>query len=294
MLGIWFVPESPRWTYMHKGREAAEAVLTRLRQTDSEHVAHELGVIGRQVEQELREAKGLKELTEPSIRKRVLIAMGPQVLQQATGITPIMSYGALIFKDITHAGIYSSLFITGVKSLATIPAMRWVDTCGRRYLLLIGAAGMIGGHLMAAILFTALCDGNVSDAGCPKVGGWIICIGTALFSIFYGISWGPVCWIYPAEIFPMSVRASAVSLTTASNWVMAALMTQVVKLFPYLNINGVFFLFADFCCICFLFVYFFCPETMGVMLEDVELLFDGPWKSAKSGYGEMKSPVNAA
>ncbi|ETO75410.1 hypothetical protein F444_08990 [Phytophthora nicotianae P1976] len=54
---------------------------------------------------------------------------------------------------------------------------------------------------------------------------------------------------------------------------MGAVMTEVVKLFPHLNINGVFFLFAGLCCICGIFVYFFCPETKGLMLEDIEVLF---------------------
>ncbi|GMF24385.1 unnamed protein product [Phytophthora lilii] len=227
------------------------------------------------VEEELAAAKGLSELLDPPIRKRVAIDMFLQVLQQATGINPIMSYGALIFQDITNAGIYSAIFLSGVNFLSTIPAMRWVDTFGRRQLLLIGAVGMVLGHLFAAILFSIICNGDVNDAGCPKVGGWSICLGTAFFVFNFAISWGPVCWIYPAEIFPLSVRAPAVSLSTAANWAMAALMTEVVKLFPYLNINGVFFLFAALCALSGIFIFFFCPETKGLMLEDIEALFQG-------------------
>ncbi|CAI5709234.1 hypothetical protein KXD40_004791 [Peronospora effusa] len=287
MLGIFFVPESPRWTYLHKGKEEAEKVLKRLRQT--ENVGRELKVIGDQVAEELAADKGLMELLEPSIRKRVIIAMLLQVLQQATGINPIMSYGALIFQDITKAGIYSAFFLSGVNFLSTIPAMRWVDTFGRRQLLLIGAVGMVIGHLFAAILFTVICDGNVENAGCPSVGGWFICVGTAFFVFNFAISWGPVCWIYPAEIFSLGVRAPAVALSTAANWAMGAVMTEVVKLFPHLNINGVFFLFSGLCCICGVFVYLFCPETKGMMLEDIELLFNSK-KPKSPGFAEIKSP----
>ncbi|CAI5728233.1 unnamed protein product [Peronospora destructor] len=98
--------------------------------------------------------------------------------------------------------------------------------------------------LIRCLLFTVICNGNVNNAGCPSVGGWFICIGTAFFVFNFAISWGPVCWIYPAEIFPLGVRAPAVALSTAANWAMGAVMTEVVKLFPSLNINGVFFLFA--------------------------------------------------
>ncbi|CAI5709292.1 unnamed protein product [Peronospora effusa] len=201
------------------------------------------------------------ELLEPSIRKRVIIAMLLQVLQQATGINPIMSYGALIFQDITKAGIYSAFFLSGVNFLS---------------------------HLFAAILFTVICDGNVENAGCPSVGGWLICVGTAFFVFNFAISWGPVCWIYPAEIFSLGVRAPAVALSTAANWAMGAVMTEVVKLFLHLNINGVFFLFSGLCCICGVFVYLFCPETKGMMLEDIELLFNSK-KPKSPGFAEIKS-----
>uniref|UniRef100_M4BGS8 Hexose transporter 1 n=1 Tax=Hyaloperonospora arabidopsidis (strain Emoy2) TaxID=559515 RepID=M4BGS8_HYAAE len=288
MMGIFFVPESPRWTYLHKGKEEAEIVLKRLRQT--ENVERELNVIGAQVAEELAADKGLRELLEPSILKRVIIAMMLQVLQQATGINPIMSYGGLIFQDITKAGIYSAFFLSGVNLVSTVPSMRWVDTTGRRKLLLIGAVGMVIGHLFAAILFTAICDGNVDDAGCPTVGGWFICFGTAFFVFNFAISWGPVCWIYPAEIFPLGVRAPAVALSTAANWAMGAVMSEVVKLFPHLNINGVFFLFAGLCCICGVFVFFFCPETKGMMLEDIEALFNSKQAQKSSAFEEIKSP----
>ncbi|CAI5734427.1 unnamed protein product [Hyaloperonospora brassicae] len=288
MLGIFFVPESPRWTYLHKGKEEAGEVLMRLRKTGNVH--HELQAIGDQVAEEQVADKGYWELLEPSIRKRVAIAMLLQILQQATGINPIMSYGGLIFQDITKAGIYSAFFLSGVNLVSTIPAMRWVDTTGRRRLLLIGAIGMAAGHLFAAILFTSVCNGNVENAGCPTVSGWLICIGSAFFVFNFAISWGPICWIYPAEIFPLSVRATGVTLSTAANWAMGAVMAEVVKLFPHLNIDGVFYLFAGLCCVCGVFVYFFCPETKGLLLEDVEALFD-KGRAKSPNFVEVKSPV---
>ncbi|RLN54298.1 hypothetical protein BBJ28_00027133, partial [Nothophytophthora sp. Chile5] len=80
------------------------------------------------------------------------------------------------------------------------------------------------------------------------------------------------------------------------NWLMGVVMTWVVKLFPSLNINGVFFLFCGTCCICGVFVYYLCPETKGILLEDVEALFN---KSARNKgtspqYVESKSPVAVA
>ncbi|DAZ98400.1 TPA: hypothetical protein N0F65_000114 [Lagenidium giganteum] len=296
MLGIFFVPESPRWTYLKKGKDAAERELKRLRQTDNVH--YELQAIGDAIAEEGEDA-GWKELLVPSILKRVLIAMFLQVLQQATGINPMFNFGGLIFKDVVGEGILSIFLLSAVNFFSTIPAMRWVDTYGRRQLLLIGAVGMVLGHVLSAIVFTASCHGNTENSGCPKAAGYVIVAGSAFFIFNFAISWGPVCWIYPAEIFPLNVRAKAVSLSTMANWLAGVMMMYVVKLFPYLNINGVFFLFTALCALSGAFVYFQCPETKGILLEDIEALFGGKTidrsspKLEEGNYGETKTPTKA-
>ncbi|EEY62762.1 Major Facilitator Superfamily (MFS) [Phytophthora infestans T30-4] len=212
MCGIFCVPESPRWTYQQKGREEAEAVLKRLRQTDD--VRHELEAIGDQINQEETGNKDMAGLWEPTVRRRVFIAMALQLGQQVTGINPIM---------------------TGVNCLSTTPGLIWLDKYGRRYMAMIGAVGMVIGHLFAAIL--------------------------------YSVSWGALPWIYCSEIFPLNVRASAV---------------------------GVFFMFAGLALLCGLFIYFYCPETKGIRLEDIETLFSRSYHTATSpSYGAVKTPVAA-
>ena len=289
MLGIFFVPESPRWVYVHKSKDAAEVALKRLRQLDN--VDEELEAIGVTVREEGQQAPW-SALMEGSIAKRVGIAMFLQLLQQATGINPMFSYGGLIFKDIAGDGIFSVFLLSAVNFVSTIPAMRWVDTTGRRKLLLIGAVGMVVGHLLAGILFTAECSGNEDKVHCPSAWGYIIVACSAFFTFNFAISWGPVCWIYPAEIFPLNVRAKAVSLSTMANWIMGAVMTFVVKLFPSLHINGVLFLFAVTCTGCGTFVYFFCPETKGILLEDIDTIFNGGKAAAHDStkYEEVATP----
>ncbi|ETV63671.1 hypothetical protein H257_19395 [Aphanomyces astaci] len=271
MAGIFCVPESPRWVYKHKGRDAAEATLTRLRKTT--HVDDELKAIGDALAEEGTHATSWADVFHPSVRRRVFIAMALQLLQQATGINPVFVYGGQIFKDVLGDGLTSLLILQIVNFVSTIPAMYWVDRYGRRSLLLLGGAGMVVGHLVSATSFTVGCQGDTSDLQCDKSAGWVMIVATGFFIFNFAISWGPICWIYPAEIFPMRVRAMAVSLSTMTNWTMGALMIGIPKLFPYLNINGVFFLFAALCSCAGVFVYYFCPETKNILLEDIEFLF---------------------
>ncbi|KAJ0411254.1 hypothetical protein ATCC90586_004170 [Pythium insidiosum] len=272
MAGIFCVPESPRWVFQHRGRQAAQMTLQRLRQTSS--VEDELDAINEQLDEEHHGRRVTwSELVRPLVRRRVFIAMTLQLLQQATGINPVLTYGGQIFRDVAGDGILSLLVLTIVNFVSTIPAMRWVDTCGRRRLLLLGAVGMSLGHLVAAIAFTVGCLGDTNQSSCDRVAAYVIIVATAFFVFNFAISWGPVCWIYPAEIFPLRVRAKALSLSTMTNWAMGALMIGIPKLFPYLNINGVFFLFFALCLCCWAFVFLLCPETKGLLLEDIEALF---------------------
>ncbi|OQR81588.1 Major Facilitator Superfamily (MFS) [Thraustotheca clavata] len=271
MLGIFFIPESPRWTYKAKGLAAAEYELQRLRKTQNVH--DELERIVDAIDDEGRNKVYWSELWHPAIRPRLFIAMMLQLLQQATGINPVFVYGGQIFQDVVHDGLLSLLILQIVNFVSTIPAMYFVDRVGRRTLLLIGAVGMVFGHIVSATAFTFGCDGNTKEMNCSKVAGWIMIASTAIFIFNFAISWGPICWIYPAEIFPLRVRAKAVSVSTMTNWVIGAIMIGIPKLFPYLNINGVFFLFGGLCSLAGIYVYFKCPETMGVFLEDIEMLF---------------------
>ncbi|KAG9414972.1 hypothetical protein AC1031_008387 [Aphanomyces cochlioides] len=288
MFGVYCVPESPRWVYQHKGREAAESTLARLRKTDN--VGEELKAIGDGLAEEGNGEATWKDVFHPTIRRRVFIAMALQLLQQATGINPIFTYGAQMLKDVLGDGIGVLLIQQIINFLSTIPAMYWVDKTGRRSLLLLGGAGMVFGHLVSGISFSAGCHGNDSDLGCGKTAGWIMIVATAFFVFNFAISWGPVCWIYPAEIFPLKVRAKAVSLSTMTNWAMGALMIGIPKLFPYLHVNGVFFLFAVLCACAGIFVYYFCPEMKNVLLENIEMLFN---KNAR-GAEDVKTPNDVA
>jgi SP family sugar:H+ symporter-like MFS transporter len=295
MLGIFCVPESPRWTYHKRGKDAAEAELKRLRQTEKVH--HELTAIGDAIAAEGAYV-GWGELWEPSIRRRVFIAMFLQVLQQATGINPVFTYGGIIFKGISSNGILSVLILSIVNFVSTIPAMRWVDTSGRRKLLLIGAVGMCIGHVVSAITFTTGCDGDTDKPNCSSGAGYVMVIATSFFIFNFAISWGPICWIYPSEIFPLNARAKSVSLSTMANWGAGTLMMVVPKLFPLLNINGVFFLFTVLCASCGVFVYYMCPETKGLLLEDIEALFNKNaahnYVVTSPGYVDGKTPVREA
>ncbi|CAF1210539.1 unnamed protein product [Rotaria sordida] len=282
MIGIFFCPETPRWLFKNKGRESAEKSLKRIRGTKD--VTGELDAIADAMEDEGNQVS-IKELfTTKVMLKRLGIGMGIHILQQATGINPIFTFGGIIYESVLGQGIVALLILSGTNLLSTIPALFLFDRLGRRNLLIYGGLAMVVGHLVAATVFVTGCSQvdkiingtNVTEevVNCETSSGILMLVFTAIFVGCFAISWGPIAWIYAAEIFPLNVRASAVSLTTGSNWFMGTIMSYILELISPLGIHGLFYLFSGLCLLAVIFVYLFCPETKGILLEDIEETFD--------------------
>ena len=281
MIGIFCCPETPRWLYKKKGREAAETSLKTIRKTND--VTAELDAISTTMQQESNQLSVRTLFTRKALIERLGIGIAIHILQQATGINPVFNYGAIIFQDVLGNGIVSLLVLSGVNLLSTIPALFLFDRIGRRNLLIVGGVAMVISHLVAATVFATGCnimktirnDSDIVDQKieCQAVSGIVMLVFTAIFVAFFAISWGPIAWIYSAEIFPMNVRARAVSITTGSNWFMGSIMSYILELAAPLGIHGVFYLFSGLCLLATIFVYLFCPETKGVLLENIDQVF---------------------
>lgn len=144
-------------------------------------------------------------------RKRVLIAMSAQALAQLNGINVISYYAPLVFESAGWAG-RSAILMTGINGisylLSTIPPWYLVDGWGRRPILLSGAVAMIISlSLISYFIY-------IEIAATPT----LTVIFVMIYNAAFGASWGPIPWLYPPEILPLSIRAKGASLSTASNW----------------------------------------------------------------------------
>lgn len=101
-----------------------------------------------------------------------------------------------------------------------------------------------------------------------------------IYIFFFASTWGPIAWVVTGEIFPLKVRAKALSMTTATNWL---LNWAIAYSTPYLvnwgdgNANlqaKIFFIWFACCFLCITFVYFMIYETKGLTLEQVDELYD--------------------
>ncbi|KAH9978328.1 MFS monosaccharide transporter [Russula compacta] len=277
--GMALLPESPRWLIKnHRDADAAQALsrLTSLPADDPEVLSELEEVrINLKHEEELGESSYLDcfRSTDNRIRFRTLSGIFIQAWQQLTGINFIFYYGTTFF---TNAGIRNPYIITIVTStvnvVMTLPGIWGVERFGRRRLLLVGAAGMTICEYIIAIIGSATKASNQSAQSAEVA---LVCFYIA----FFASTWGPIAWVVTGEIFPLQIRAKAMSLSVASNWLWNFGIGYAT---PYMVDSGpgnadlgtkVFYIWGSTCACCILFAYFCIPETKGLSLEQIDLLY---------------------
>ena len=271
LVGIFFLNESPRWLMEKDKQEEARAVLSKLRSGQDQELI-ELEV------QEIRDvivadrATGSVSwksiLTRPTWRKRLLLGCGIQAFGPLSGINVINYFGPRIY-NILGISTQTSLMIIGISGALSIIyctiGLWMLDKVGRIKPLIVSAAG-----LAAALLINAVQAQYFNAENGNQLRSMVAM--NFLFSLFY-TPLGIISWVYPAEIFPVEVRALGNAITTFTNWAVNLIFAQFTPNaltaigFKYFY---VFFVFNIIAMLCYIFFY---PETTGRTLEQMDELF---------------------
>ncbi|KAF7869651.1 hypothetical protein EAF04_004435 [Stromatinia cepivora] len=300
-LGLFLLPESPRY-YVKKGNLDQAAInLARLRgqPQGSEYIQQELTEIIANHEYEMSVVpqtgyfgswmncfKG--GLSNPgSNLRRTILGTSLQMMQQWTGVNFIFYFGTTFFQAL---GTISNPFLIGlittlVNVCSTPISFYTVERFGRRTILIWGALGMLICEFIVAII--GVTAGRSSQHNTSAVSAMIAFI--CIYISFFASTWGPGAWVVVGEVFPLTIRSRGVGLSTASNWLWNCIIAVIT---PYLvgtekgqaNLGAkVFFLWGSLCTCCFLYAYLLVPETKGLSLEQVDRMLEEttPRTSAK-------------
>ena len=195
------------------------------------------------------------------------------VFQQFVGINVIFYYSTSLWSAVgfDEGDAFTISAVTGVVNiLVTLVAIALVDRVGRRPILLTGSIGMAVSLGTMALAFSQATAG----ASGPELGGaWgpIALVAANLFVVCFGASWGPLVWVLLGEIFPNSIRARALGVAAAAQWIANFVIT--VSFPPLLDTFGAsipYLLYAIFATLSFFFTLWKVPETKGIELEDME------------------------
>jgi SP family xylose:H+ symportor-like MFS transporter len=254
-----FIPESPRWLVKNDEEKKALRVLTSI----GGHLYGdmELTSIRNSLASGVESGK-IGALFSSPLRSLLLIGICLAVLQQWCGINIIFNYAAEIYRSAGYgiSDVMFNIVITGAVNLVfTVIAMLLVDSLGRRRLMLFGCIGVGASHLLASLAYRAGWQGF-----------WVLVLTLAAIA-FYAVSLAPVTWVLITELFPNSVRATAVSISVAALWVSSFALTYTFPFFSEaFGTSRVFLLYGGICLLGLVFVYFCVPETKGQSLEQIE------------------------
>ncbi|CZT08812.1 related to sugar transport protein STP1 [Rhynchosporium agropyri] len=295
-IGSLVIVESPRWLLDNDHDEEGIVVIANLYGEGDIHNAKARDEF-REIKMDvlLSRQEGEKSYADmfKRYRTRVFIAMSAQALAQLNGINVISYYAPLVFESAGWIG-RQAILMTGINSItylmSSIPPWYLVDRWGRRFILLSGAIAMaISLSLISYFLFLDI-------ATTPT----LVVIFVMIYNAAFGFSWGPIPWLYPPEILPLSIRSKGTSLSTATNWAFNWLVGELTPVLQETIKWRLYLVHAFFCVTSFVVVYFIYPETAGIRLEDMDVLFGDattamptPQARAESGLlmGGASSPV---
>lgn len=264
-VGMYFMPETPRWL-VSRGRENdARDVLMRSR--SEEEAENEIRDI-KEVERE--EEGGLQELLAPWVRPALIVAIGLAVFQQIIGINTIIYYAPTTLKNVGYgdaAAIYANLIIGAINVLMTLIAIRIIDRVGRKPLLLGGLVGMVV-SLTVLGLSTLLLSEPTSPTDTVAI---ITLLCLAGFIISFAATWGPTVWVMLPEVLPLRIRGTAMGVAIFLHWIANFIVSQTFpSLLAALGPGIPFLGYAVIGVLAFIFVSAFVTETKGRSLEQIE------------------------
>ena len=254
-LLVLFIPETPRFLALKGRDEKAYSILAHINGPD--------------------EARSILDQIKATVHEKrehifaygiavVVIGVLLSFFQQAVGINVVLYYAPRIFENMGASGDASMMqtVVMGVVNIIfTVVAIFTVDRMGRKPLLIIGSVGMMIGMIaLAALSFTDSI-------------GMAALVFIIIYTASFMMSWGPICWVLIAEIFPNPIRSQAVAIAVAAQWISNFLVSATFPSLSAWSVGGTYCIYALMSLLSALFVWRWVPETKGKTLEEMSQLW---------------------
>ena len=265
LIGMFGLPNSPRWLIKSGRDEKAKAVLNKIYENDSTEVEREIKEIKDVISAESEGS--FSALFKAPTSFALIIAVGLFIIQQFVGINTVIYYAPIIFKDSgmesATAAIWATVSVGIVNVLATFIAIWLIDKLGRKPLMYAGLVGMV-------LALTGLGIAFMSHSDSSEI-GTITVVAVWVYIACFAFSFGPIPWLMMTEIFPLSVRGRAVSIATMTSWGCNLIVSfTFLSLLNAIGPSYTFWIYALVGVLGFIFVWKLVPETRGRSLEEIE------------------------
>ncbi|KAF9813399.1 hypothetical protein IEO21_05633 [Rhodonia placenta] len=283
---LFYLPESPRILLRRGQYDEARSVVSKIyAHATPAQVELKVKVLSAAVKQsiEITNSTTLWQrcrsiLVKPINRRALIVGCGLQAFQQLCGFNTIDGPLATLFKEIGfNQPTAVGLIISGTNFLFTLFALKYIDIIGRRRIMVWSSPGMIVGLTLASIAFhymTMKTGGNLVDgADYSRTWSAIVLLAMIFYVASYATGLGNVPW-QQGELFGLEVRGIGTSLATMTNWGANLLINSTyLSLMNKITPAGAFGFYAGLCLLGWLFCIFCYPETAGLSLEEVQIIF---------------------
>ncbi|MFE4172024.1 sugar porter family MFS transporter [Streptomyces sp. NPDC056909] len=261
------IPESPRYLISVGRTRRAKEVLAEVENKDVDldaRVAEIEQAMRREHKSAFRDLRGSRFYFLPI----VWVGIGLSMFQQLVGINVAFYYSATLWQSVgvdPSSSFFYSFTTSIVNIIGTVIAMVLVDRVGRRPLALIGSAGMALALAFEAWAFSApLVNGEL-----PATQGAVALVAAHVFVLFFALSWGVVVWVFLGEMFPNRIRAAALGVAAAAQWIANWAITASFPSLSDWNLSGTYVIYTCFAVLSIPFVLVFVKETKGKTLEEM-------------------------
>ncbi|KAF7870155.1 uncharacterized protein EAF02_009345 [Botrytis sinoallii] len=278
LVGILFMPESPRFL-MHKGRTAdAWGVWSRIRGTD-EAARKEFFVMKHSVDSE-REMEGARKrfawldfITVPRARRAIIYANVMIFLGQFTGINAIQYYMATLMQQVGFSdkeAVFMSLVGGGALLIGTIPAILYMEKFGRRFWAIAMLPGFFIGLVIIGCSYLIPLTNKAGSQG-------TYITGLILYEGFFG-SYACLTWVIPSEVYPTYLRSYGMETSDTMLFLCSFLVTyffaEMQKAMS--NIGLTLGFYGGIAVVGWFYQVLFMPETKNKTLEEIDVIFSQP------------------
>ncbi|KAK9269110.1 hypothetical protein L1049_001538 [Liquidambar formosana] len=286
-VGGILLPETPNSLIERGSKEKGRKVLEKIRGTENVSAEFQDMIDASEFANSIKHP--FRNILERRNRPQLVMAIFMPTFQILTGINSILFYAPVLFQSMgfgKNAALYSSALTGAVLASSTLVSIALVDRWGRRVLLIGGGIQMIICQVIVAIILGVKLGNN---AELSKSFSVLVVVVVCLFVAAFGWSWGPLGWTVPSEVFPLETRSAGQSITVAVNLFFTFVIAQsFLSLLCGLKF-GIFLFFAGWITVMTIFVYVFLPETKGVPIEEMILMWRKHWfwKKIVPGYPEV-------
>lgn len=269
------IPESPRYLVRKKRLREAADVLRRF-VGNRPPVELRIGEIEKSLGDE--RSRSLRDLAGPAFGLLPVVWTGIllSVFQQFVGINVIFYYSATLWHAVgfTQDDALAITVITSVTNIiVTFVAIALVDRLGRKPLLIIGSLGMALSLGAMSWVFGTAPTAMVGATAQPQLGataGVVAVIAANLYVVFFGVSWGPVTWVLLGEMFNNRIRAYALAVAAAAQWIANYIVSQTFPTLAGISLGLAYGTYTLMALLSLVFVLVKIKETRGLELEEMK------------------------